>query len=109
LDFTPKGNRKVSITQVEIKNTGKEKFKVKVVDYPKDFLDVKLSNEDLRPNATVVLKARLSRNLNVDKFEKSITLEFNDKDKTRLTVPAKLNLPPIKTPTQTQKTKSKWG
>jgi len=82
---------------------------MKIVDYPKDFLEVKLSNEDLRSNGTAVLKAKLSRKLNVDKFEKSITLEFNDKNKTRMTVPAKMGLPPTKTPTQTQKTKTKWG
>lgn len=105
LDFTPKGNKKINIAQVEIKNTGKEKMKVKVVDYPKDFLEVKLSSENLRPNGKVVLKARPVGKMSATKFEKSITLEFNDKNKTRLTVPAKMNISPPKIPTQTQKTK----
>lgn len=105
LDFTPKGGKKISIASVEIRNTGKEKLEVKVIDYPKDFLEVKLSSENLRPNGKVVLKARLSGKTSATKFEKSITLEFNDKNKTRLTVPAKMDISPPKIPTQIQKTK----
>jgi hypothetical protein len=89
LDFTPVEGKKVMEKQVKIRNISQEEIRVKVVDSPFGFSKIKLSDEKIKPSEEIDLKVRVNRELKEDSFKKSITLELNDKTKTRFTIPVK--------------------
>lgn len=89
IDFTPVEGKKVTNKEVKIKNVSQEEIRLKVVDSPVDFLKFRFSEEMIKPSGETDLKLRLNRDLKEDSFKKSITLELNDKAKTRFTIPVK--------------------
>ncbi len=89
--------KKTKLTAV-IQNVGKNRLKIKPVSYPKDLFKVKLSDSDLKPGEKSKLMVKLNRKTDLDKFEKSITLELNDEGKTRFTIPVKRKPPPAERP-----------
>ena len=89
LDFTPVERKKVMEKEVKIKNVSQEEIRLKVVDSPFGFFKINLSDEKIKPSEEIDLKLRLNRDLKEDSFKKSITLELNDKARTRFTIPVK--------------------
>lgn len=101
LDFTEVEGKKRTKMSAMIQNVGENRLKIKPVDYPEDLFKVRLSDSDLKPGEKANLMVKLNRRANLGKFEKSITFELNDKDKTRFTIPLKraaLQHEPLKKP-----------
>lgn len=73
----------------QIKNVSEERLKIKPVGYAKDLFKIRLSDSDLKPGEKTKLMVKLNRRANLEKFEKSITFELNDKEKTRFSIPVK--------------------
>jgi len=87
LDFTEVEGEKRTKMSAMIQNVSGNRLKIKPVGYPKDLFKVRLSDSDLKPGEKTKLMVKLNRRANLGKFEKSITFELNDKDKTRFTIP----------------------
>ena len=89
LDFTAVEGKKRTKMSAQIKNVSDERLKIKAVSYAKDLFKIRLSDSDLKPGERTKLMVKLNRRANLDKFEKSITFELNDKEKTRFSIPVK--------------------
>jgi hypothetical protein len=89
LDFTPFFKEKVMVKKTGIKNVSHKEIKLKIIDSPTGYLEVRLSSENIKPSKEIELVAKLNSKLKEDSFNKSITLELNDKNKTRFTIPVK--------------------
>lgn len=100
LDFSPVEGKKVMENKVKIKNVSQEEIKLKVVDSPVGFFKIRFSNEKIKPSKEIDLEVRLNRDLKEDSFKKSITVELDDKAKTRFSIP-------VKRETKTQEPKRK--
>jgi hypothetical protein len=93
LDFTPAEGEKKTKISAQIQNVGKNRVKIEPVGYPGDLFKVGLSDSDLKPGEKSKLMVKLNRKVELEKFEKSITLELNDKGKTRFTIPVRKKPP----------------
>jgi len=89
MDFSPVQGKKVMTKEVKIKNVSQEEIKLKVIDSPVGFFKIRFSKEKIKPSKEIDLEVRLNRNLKEDSFKKSITLELDDKARTRFTIPVK--------------------
>jgi len=89
IDFSPIKGKMVVEKEVKIKNVSQEEIKLKVVDSSVGFFEIRFSDERIKPSEEIDLKLRLNRDLKEDSFKKSITLELNDKAKTRFSIPVK--------------------
>jgi LEA14-like dessication related protein len=87
-----KGKERTKMSAL-IENTSKKRLRIKPVGYPEDLFKVKLSDSDLKPGEKTKLMVKLNRRVELETFEKSITLELNDKDKTRFSIPLKKERP----------------
>ncbi|MFH0930503.1 MAG: hypothetical protein V1890_01010 [Candidatus Zixiibacteriota bacterium] len=79
----------MTVKKVGIKNISPKEVKLKIIDSPISYLKARLSSEKIKPSKEIELEAKLNPQLKEDSFNKSITLELNDKNKTRLTIPVK--------------------
>ena len=89
MDFSPVQGKRVTTAEVKIKNVSQEEIKLKVVDSPVDFFKIRFSKDKIKPSKEIDLEVRLNRDLKEDSFKKSITVELNDKARTRFTIPVK--------------------
>lgn len=89
LDFSPVKDKKVVTGKVKIKNVSQEKIKFKLVDSPVGFFRIRFSSKEIKPSELIKLEARLNRKMKDDSFKRSITVELDDKAKSRFTIPAK--------------------
>jgi hypothetical protein len=92
LDFSPFQGEKVMEKKVKLRNVSQEEIKLKIVDLPVDLLKIRLRGEKIKPAKEIELEVKLNRDLKEDSFNKSITIELNDKAKTRFTIPVKKEL-----------------
>lgn len=84
----------------QIQNVGKKRLKIKPVGYLKNLFKVRLSDSDLKAEEKTKLMVKLNRRVELEKFEKSITFELNDKNKTRFSIPVKKMVPPPEKPSK---------
>lgn len=104
LDFSSKDHKKKTKIKTEIKNISDQTLKLKVVDYPHNLCKIALRKRLLKPNQKTELLVKLNRRITLNKIEKSVTLELNDKNHTRFTIPIKKQPPkPQKKPTTLKK------
>lgn len=89
LDFSPYQGEKVMEKKVKLRNVSQEEIKLKIVDLPVDFLKTRLRKMTIKPSEEIELEVTLNKELKDDSFRKSITLELNDKAKTRFSIPVK--------------------
>jgi len=89
LDFGPVGKKRKVEIETEIKNLTSEVMELTLLDSPPEFFqEVKLSKDEIKPNKTAKLKIRLKREMEDQRFQKSITLEIKGKNTTyRITLP----------------------
>jgi hypothetical protein len=89
LDFSPNQGEKVMENKVKLRNVSQEEIKLKIVDFPVNLLKVSLRGEKIKPAEEIELEVKLNKELEDDSFRRSITLELNDKAKTRFSIPVK--------------------
>ncbi len=82
-------SNKISFT---LQNLTNDNLKTSLISFPDDLFDLKLPNEigaGKTAEGTIIIKSVNS----IDKINKSFTIELNDKNKTRLTIPIAKNSP----------------
>jgi len=87
-DISQYGERERNKLEFEITNVSDEELKVALVDMPIGMFKVELPNK-IKPGKTEKGKIELTKEYLAEEFEKSITIELNDQDKTRFTIPVK--------------------
>ncbi len=73
--------------EVNIKNIITSNLGIRIVDMPDELMNVKLSDKRIKPSEEVKLKVQLKRITESESLTKSITLELDDQDSSRFTVP----------------------
>lgn len=109
LDFTPEGGKETNKLSTRIQNISQTRVKIKPVGYPRDLFKVRLSDSDLRAGEKTKLMVKVNRKMELDKFQKSITFELNDQEKTRFTVPVKKDPPAVKKPIRRSSSRKAQG
>jgi len=87
LDFTTVDLGESPEMEVKIKNTTISDLGIKIVDMPYEYVEGKLSNQVVKPSEEVKLKVKLKSEAENAGLTKSITLELDDPDSSRFTVP----------------------
>lgn len=75
--------------EVAIRNTTTTDLGIKIIDIPYEFVEGKLSSKTVKPSEEVKLKVKLKRDAKRASLTKSITLELDDQNENRLTIPIK--------------------
>ncbi len=88
LDFSPYGGKEKSSQEFTVKNLTDEDVQMTLIDSPPGMFKVSYPKK-LKPGETGKGKLEILKEKRGDEFEKSVTFLFNDKAKTRLTVPVK--------------------
>jgi hypothetical protein len=96
LDFTAI-QRKPQEKKLSLKNSDVVEFKVSLIDYPKEYFKVKLGKK-LKPGKSIELKVKPVKDLPQDGLKRSLTLELEGKEKTRISIPLVFNTLPATTP-----------
>jgi len=79
----------------QIQNMSETRLKIQTLSYPDDLFKIRLSDSDLKPGEKSKLMVKVNRRAEQEKFEKSITFELNDQQKTRFTIPVKKDPPAL--------------
>lgn len=89
IESTPEEGEKLGGSyQVKLTNTGKEPIGVSIVSASEPYLDAKLSRDQIEPGQSIDLLVKLRSTRESDKEPwYSVTLETNDPQKQRLTIP----------------------
>lgn len=95
LEFIEEEKGKLKENKVEFINIGKEEYKFKILDYPRDLYEVKLSQEVLKPGKKMELKVKPLKGFPRDNVRKSLTLEVKGEKEFRITIPLKKEKPPV--------------
>lgn len=72
---------------IRIKNITMDTLTVKLVYFDKDYFDVELSSSTLDVGGSIDALINVKKDRDETFFRKSITIEMNDKDRTRMTIP----------------------
>ncbi len=96
LDFTVVEG-KPEEKKLSLKNSDAVEYKVSLIDYPEEYFKVKLDKK-LKPGKSVELKVKPVKDLPRDGLKRSLTLELESKEKTRITVPLVFNTQPATSP-----------
>ena len=86
LDFTVAEGGKPKEKTLYLKNTGEEKFKVSLVDYPDEYFKIKLG-KDLKPGNSLKVRVKPDKELPDEEIKTSFTFELEGKEKTKITIP----------------------
>lgn len=89
LDFNTVDLGEKTEMEVMIRNLKTADLGIKIVDMPCELVEGKLSSKVVKPSEEVKLKVKLKRDAKKASLSKSITLELDDENKTRLTIPVK--------------------
>ena len=89
LEFKEKKKGKFEEMKVEFTSKGQKEYKLEVIDYPRGFLEAKLSKETLMPGKMVELRVKPAKILPEGTVKKSITLQVNGEKEFRITIPVK--------------------
>ncbi len=92
LDISQFGEKVVDRKTFTIQNVSTQDITLKMVDYPTDFLEVKLPGTiaaGSEATAEIVVKSDVQD----EAFDKSVTFEVDDDESTRFTIPVKRLLP----------------
>jgi len=98
IEFIEEKGGAIKERKVEFNNSGKEEYKLKIIDYPKELFEVKLSQDILKPGKVIELKVKPLKKLPPDTLKKSVTLQVKGKKEFRITIPIKKEKPPEKSP-----------
>jgi len=88
-EFSSDVAKRASHAEINIKSTVSQNLGIEIVDMPSDFIEGKLSAEVLRPSEEVKLKVELKGKSENAGLSKSITLQLNDPDSSRFTIPVR--------------------
>jgi hypothetical protein len=87
-DLSQFNDNVVDEKKFEIVNVSDQDLKVTLIDWPRDFCEIDLP-ESIGRGKTGVGEVRLKEAGLADAFEKSMTIELSDENKTRFTIPIK--------------------
>jgi hypothetical protein len=76
--------------KIKIRNQTDEKLKMTVVDQPYEFLEVDVSDKDIKPGDEREIEIEIADDFEGDNFQKSVTIQLNNPDSTRYTIPVEL-------------------
>lgn len=88
IEFDP--DTKDDEIKIEVTNQSDQKLKMTLIDDPFQFLDIRVDDEEIEPGKSKEIKVKIADDCEKDNFKKSFTIELNDTDKTRYTVPVQL-------------------
>ena len=91
LDLSQLSDKVIDEIGFTITNVSEEKLDLTMISYSAAMFDVDLP-ETIGPGKTVKAEVKLTDDGRSKSFEKSFTLELNDKNKTRFTIPVKRTL-----------------
>lgn len=91
LDLSQFGEKLRDKIDFTITNVSDEKIDISMVSFSKDFFNVKLP-KSIEAGKTASCSLKLTKKAVKQNFEKSFTIETNDKDKSRFTIPVKRKL-----------------
>lgn len=94
IEFIEEKGGAIKEKKVEFENSGKEEYKLQIIDYPKELFEVKLSQEILKPGKVIELKVKPLKKLPPDTLKKSVTLRVKGGKEFRITIPLKKEKPP---------------
>lgn len=86
-EFSSGRGQQASEVEINIRNTTTQDLGIEIVDISSEFIEGKLSSNVVGPSEEVKLKVESKRELKRISFTKSITLELNDQDSSRFTIP----------------------
>jgi len=98
IEFIEEKGGAIKEKKVEFKNSGEKEYKLKIIDYPKELFEVKLSQDILKPGKVLELKVKPLKKLSPDTLKNSVTLQVKGKKEFRITIPIKKEKPPEKSP-----------
>ena len=96
LDFTVVQG-KPQEKKLSLKNSDVVEFKISLIDYPEEYFKVKLGKK-LKPGKSIELKVKPVKDLPQDGLKRSLTLELEGKEKTRISIPLVFSTLPATTP-----------
>jgi hypothetical protein len=91
LDLSQFGEKVRSEIEFKIKNVSTEDLSLSLISSAKDYFKVELPDK-IGAGKTETAKVTLTKKGETDAFDKSLTFELSDKEKSRFTVPVKRTL-----------------
>lgn len=70
-----------------VKNVSAAPIRMKVVSQPNGFAEISVPQDEIKPGKTKEIKVKIDKQFDAKEFQKSFTVELNDPDNTRFTVP----------------------
>ncbi|MGB8657183.1 MAG: hypothetical protein WCE90_05295 [Candidatus Zixiibacteriota bacterium] len=89
LDFSPVDLGKNPELEARIRNTTATDLRMRIADWPAKFVKAKLSGETIKPSGEVTLQVKLKKEAVSLRWTKSITLELDNDNRDRLSIPIK--------------------
>jgi len=86
LDFSVIKGEKPKEKKLYLKNMDVEKYKVSLVDYPEEYFKISLG-KNLKPGKSMKVEVKPKKNLPEEGLKRSLTLELEGEEKTKITVP----------------------
>lgn len=88
LEFNPETHD--DKVKIKVLNQSDQNLKMKLVAEPYGYLDIKVDDGEIKPGKDKDIEVKIDKNCDKENFKKSFTIELNDKDKTRYTIPVEL-------------------
>ncbi len=76
--------------KVKVLNKSEQSLKMKLVSYPAGVLKIDVPDKDIKPGDDREIKIEIDKDFDGKEFTKSFTIELNDADSTRYTIPVTL-------------------
>ena len=90
LDFTTVDLNESPEMEVKIRNITTTKLGIKIVDMNSELVKAKLSDKMIKPSGEVKLKVKLRKEAQEISLATSITIELDDENRSRLSIPIKI-------------------
>jgi uncharacterized protein DUF1573 len=91
VNFTQAGNKQNNEFVITLSNVSEQDLELSLIDFADEIFDVKLPNK-IKAGQAAKAKIKLNEESQAEAFVKSITIEVNDANKSRFTIPVKQNI-----------------
>jgi hypothetical protein len=76
--------------KVKVHNKTEQDLRMKLVSYPVGILDIDVPDKEIKPGDDREIKIKIDKNFEDEEFANSFTIQLNDADSTRYTIPVTL-------------------
>lgn len=76
--------------KIKVLNKSEQKLKMQLVSYPKGLLKIDVPDKEIKPGDDREIKVEIDNDFDGEDFAKSFTIQLNDADSTRYTIPVTL-------------------